>query len=131
MLTFTVTPHTGELGPTRHIVNTEPPVWFEEARVTFLREVALPAGPTCFWMVRHAAYSYQRELLHGADIEIRSTVQSIGQTSATLYQEAWQHGHCAVSATVTMVFYDTAAETKIAIPAASRALLALHAQPGG
>lgn len=94
----------------------------------FLQEVALPSGPNCFWMVRHAAYDYRREIFHDAAVEIRSTVQSIGQTSATLYQEAWQHGECAVSATVTMVLFDSATETKVAIPLASRALLAPHMQ---
>lgn len=128
MLTLTVTPRTSELGATRHVANTVPPTWFEEARLPFLQEAALPAGPDCFWMVRHAAYSYEREIFHDAAVEIRSAVQSIGQTSATLYQEAWQHGACAVSATVTLVLFDTAAETKITVPAASRALLALHTQ---
>lgn len=94
----------------------------------FLQEVALPSGPNCFWMVRHAAYDYRREIFHDAAVEIRSAVQSIGQTSATLYQEAWQHGECAVSATVTMVLFDSAAESKVAIPLASRSLLAPHMQ---
>ncbi len=125
MLTFIIIPRISEMGGGGHIGNAVLPVWFEEARLRFLDEATrlTPATGRLGWLVRHAAYDYEREVLYRGDVEIRSQVSRIGTTSLALQQEAWQNGERAVSATTTLVLFDLDAKSKVAASDATRRYL--------
>ena len=108
-----------------HISNTVPPIWFEEARVPLYPEIERATSPVArLGVVRRAIYDYQRELFHGGDVEIRTSVKSIGNSSAVFFQEAWQFDKLAMTAETVIVMIDGSTNQKLAISEQGRELLA-------
>jgi acyl-CoA thioester hydrolase len=124
LITFTIVPRISEIGG-GHIGNAVPPAWFEEARLAFLEQAIqqTQAAEPLMWMVRHAVYDYAHELLYRGAVEIRSNVTKIGITSLTLHQEAWQNGHCAVTAVTTLVLFNGATKSKATVSSETRSYL--------
>lgn len=123
MLRYTLMPHDSDTG-SGHVVNTVPPKWFEQARFETYQPVALRTGPNAvFGLVRSANYDYLRELWPGIEVEIRTSVASIGNTSVVFYQEAWQQGQLAVTGKTAVVMIDNEKRTKLAFSPASREYL--------
>ena len=108
-----------------HISNTVPPIWFEEARVLLYADIELATAPTAqFGVVRRATYDYLRELFHGGDVEIKTSVKSMGNSSAIFFQEAWQFDKLAMTAEIVIVMMDRSTNQKLAISEQGRELLA-------
>ena len=120
---FTLTPRISEINVGGHVGNAVLPIWMEEARLPILNEALKWMASTDTHMVRHAAYDYERELLHRGEVEIRSVVKNVGTTSLTLYQEVWQNGQRGAAATTTIVFFNRAEKSKAALSTAARTYL--------
>ncbi|MDB6061063.1 MAG: thioesterase family protein [Verrucomicrobiaceae bacterium] len=125
MLTFTLIPRISEINSGGHVGNAVLPIWFEEARLQLLDEASqlTAADATSGWLVRHAAYEYEKELFYRGAVEIRSSVSKIGTTSITLHQEVWQNQLRAATATTTLVLVSLSGKSKLIISPASRAYL--------
>lgn len=124
MLHCTLMPEDSDIG-SGHVVNTVPPKWFEQARIETYQPVQLRTGPNAvFGLVRSASYDYLRELWPGIEVEIRTGLSSIGNTSVVFYQEAWQQGQLAVTGKTVVVMVDRERRVKLAFSASSREYLA-------
>ncbi|KJS08684.1 MAG: hypothetical protein VR73_04860 [Gammaproteobacteria bacterium BRH_c0] len=124
MLHYTLMPQDSEIG-SGHVVNTVPPKWFEQARIATYQPVEQRTGPNAvFGLVRSASYDYLRELWPGIEVEIRTGLHSIGNTSVVFYQEAWQEGQLAVTGKTVVVMIDRDKRIKLAFSPASREYLA-------
>ena len=123
MLLDTLMPQDNEIR-NGHVSNTVPPRWFEQARIATYRPAEQRTGPNAlFGIVRSASYDYLRELLPGIEVEIRTGLSSIGNTSVVFYQEAWQKGQLTVTAKTVVVMIDSGQRVKLAFSAASREYL--------
>lgn len=123
MLNSTLMPQPSEIAG-GHVVNTAPPKWFEQARIATYQPVELRTGPNAvFGLVRNASYDYLRELWPGTEVEIRTGISSIGNTSAVFHQEAWQQGQLAVTGKTVVVMVDREKRAKLAFSPTSRQYL--------
>ncbi|MFA5494269.1 MAG: thioesterase family protein [Porticoccaceae bacterium] len=123
MLRHTRQPRDAEINA-GHVVNTVPPVWFEDARFGLYAPIQELSGPDAlFGIVRKASYDYQRELLPGAPVTILTGITRLGNSSAVFYQEAWQHDQRAVSAETVILLMDGRQRRKMDFSPASRRYL--------
>lgn len=120
MTILIVTPRISEITH-GHVGNSVLPIWFEEGRAPFFAPVAARTSPDAILgIVRRATYEYLREVLYGADVEVRTAVKGYGNTSVTFRQEAWQHGQLAVVAETVTVQVDAKERRKLPLSDESR-----------
>jgi len=94
-------PRATEINFAGHVSNTVLPVWYEEALQDFLRQqVSKVVSP---YMVVRMDQLFKREMFHGTDVVVKTSVQKIGNTSFTLFQETWQNNTKAAEATTVLV----------------------------
>lgn len=124
MLTKTITPRFGDVDGLRHINNTCLPMWFELAREPFFR-LFNPDMNLETWnlIMARIEVDFVAPMALGADIEIRSVVDKIGDSSFTVRQEAWQNSRLGARGLAVVVHYDFANEKAMPIPADIRARL--------
>ncbi|NLG34072.1 MAG: acyl-CoA thioesterase [Lentisphaerae bacterium] len=127
MFTKTVTPRFGNVDGLRHINNTMLPVWFELGREPLFR-LFNPDMRLDNWnlIMAHIDVDFVLPMTLGADIEIRTFVSRIGQTSFTVYQEAWQRDTLGAKGHAVVVHYDFADRKPLRIPDAIRTRLKEH-----
>jgi acyl-CoA thioester hydrolase len=94
-------PRATEINFAGHVSNTVLPVWYEEALQAFLRQKM--RGGTFPYLVVRMDQLFKREMFHGTDVVVKTSVQKIGNTSITLFQEAWQNDTIAAEATTVLV----------------------------
>ena len=127
MFKKTVTPRFGNVDGLRHINNTMLPVWFELGRDPFFRYFN-PDMSFEKWnlIMAHIDVDFLVPMTLGADIEIRTAVAKIGNTSFTVYQEAWQNGQLGAKGNAVVVHYDFRNRKPLPIPDDIRARLQEH-----
>jgi len=127
MFTKVVTPRFGDVDGLRHINNTMLPVWFELGREPFFRYFN-PGMRLENWnlIMAHIDVDFLVPMRLGADIEIRTAVSRIGNSSFTVHQEAWQNGTLSAEGNAVVVHYDFKACKPMPIPDAIRARLEEH-----
>lgn len=106
MFTNIIIPRFLETDALGHINNTVPPMWFEASREPIFRMFS-PEMNTNDWKLMLASYTvnFHAETLFGAEVEVKTFVSRIGNSSFDVYQECWQNGQKTVSATTTMVHF--------------------------
>ena len=124
MLTKTITPRFGDVDGLRHINNTCLPMWFELAREPFFR-LFNPDMNLETWnlIMARIEVDFVAAMALGADIEIRSVVDKIGDSSFTVCQEAWQNSRLGARGLAVVVHYDFNNEKAMPIPDDIRARL--------
>lgn len=117
MFSLNVTPRFGDMDGLGHINNTVLPVWFEQARNPIFRIFTpdLDPGKWKLIMVR-TEFDFLDELFYGMDVEIKSYVLKIGNTSFTVGHEAWQDGKLRAKGKAVMVHYDFHLKKSLEIP---------------
>lgn len=124
MLIHTIRPRFCDTDALGHINNTVIPVWFLEAREPILRMFApdadLQRGGIA---VVRIELDYLAETRFGEDVEIRTTVNHIGNSSFRLHQEVLQGGTITARGLTTLVNFD--ARSRRSAPIAGRARTAL------
>ncbi len=110
-----------------HINNTRLPVWFENARdpifKIFTPEFNLKAWPL---ILARITVDFQEQIYLDAEIEVKTTVIKIGDSSFTIRQQAWQNGQCVATGEATMVHFDYQTKKAIRIPDDIREQLEQH-----
>ena len=131
MLATRIRPRFSDTDALGHINNTVIPVWFLEAREPVLRWFApdndLSVGALA---VVRIEVDYLNETHFGDDVEIRSGVARIGNSSFQLRQEVWQAGQCTARGLATLVNFDRAARRARGIPDSIRETLEEHLWAG-
>jgi acyl-CoA thioester hydrolase len=122
-------PRFAETDALGHINNATLPVWFEQSRTPIFR-IFVPNLEVKAWnlILAKVEVEYHAELFYGEDVEIRTSIKKIGNSSLQVYQEAWQGGRLGASGTATMVHFDHAEKKSISIPERIREALAPHLQ---
>jgi len=112
-----------------HINNTRLPAWFELAR-NDLFKLFTPDLDTHKWrlMMARMEVDYRAELFYGHDIEIRTYLTRLGNSSFTVTQEARQHGTLANLGHTVLLQYDHQAKKAVPIEGQLRQILESHLQ---
>lgn len=110
-----------------HINNTVIPVWFLEAREPVLRlfSPTLDMQSAALAVVR-IEIDYLAETRFGSDVEIRTRVARLGNSSLQLAQEVWQDDRLTARGLATLVNFDPQARRAAPIPEAARQALSEH-----
>ena len=74
-------------------------------------------------------YDYLKQIFLGQDVEIRTHILKIGNSSFTLGQEAWQDGQLKVKGTCVLVHFDFMEQKSVSIPDDIRLQLEEHLIP--
>lgn len=92
-----------------HINNTVLPVWFEAARTPIFKIFTPDLNPKEWKLiVAKVEVTFKGELFYGQEVEIKTAVEHIGNSSFVILQQAWQHGECCAEGKTIMVRYDFA-----------------------
>lgn len=127
MWTLPTTPRFSETDCLGHINNTVVPVWFEEGRTPIFRLFTPDLNPKEWKLIiARIDVDFLGELFYGEDVEIRTYLSKLGNSSMTVQHEAWQNGKMSARGTTIMVHYDFAAKKTVAIPDSIREQLLPH-----
>lgn len=127
MYTLTITPAFYDTDGLGHINNTRVPQWFEAARNELFR-IFTPDLDMKRWQLIMARIEvdYLGELFYGREVEIRTFICKIGNSSFTVLQEAWQDGKLGARGKAFMVRYDFAHGRAMSLSDDQRARLEQH-----
>lgn len=91
----------------KHVNNTVVPQWFETAREPIFK-VFNPTLDLTKWPLILASFTvdFVAQIQYGTDVEVRTGIAKIGNSSFTVYQEVWQAGQLVAKGTTTMVHFD-------------------------
>jgi acyl-CoA thioester hydrolase len=130
MFTITVTPRFGDIDGFRHVNNTKLPEWFELGRmpVYALFEPDLNLDRLNLILAR-LSVDFHIPLILNHAVEIRTYIARVGNSSMTIYQEAWQRGQLCASGEAVVVHYDFQEQHSLAVPDDIRTQLMQHLKP--
>ena len=127
MFTQKITPRFGETDALGHINNTVFPCWFEQARKPVF-QIFNPdmAFDEMNLILAHTEFDFLAETYLKNDVEVRTYVDKIGNTSFTISHEAWQEGVKKATGRVVMVYFDFKTKKPLSIPEQYRTILKKH-----
>ena len=112
-----------------HVNNTSIPLWFEIARNPFYKifNPSMNLNPETWNLIMvHTEFDYINQIFFGLNVEVRTYVDHIGNTSCTVYQEVWQENELKCTGKAILVYFDFNKQKKIVIPKAIRDKLSKH-----
>ena len=129
MFTEKVTPRFGDADGLRHINNTALVEWFEVGRNPIFRmftpDLDLSYEKWKLILVR-TEFDYLGQMYYGIDVEIRSYITHIGNSSFTIGHEAWQDGELKAKGKAVLVHFDFLNQRSMPIPELIKAQLQEH-----
>lgn len=129
MFIETVTPRFGDADGLRHINNVALVEWFEVGRNPIFRmftpDLDLNYENWKLILVR-TEFDYLGQMLYGQDVEIRSFITHIGNSSFTIGHEAWQEEELKAKGKAVIVHFDFINQKSMPIPDTIRAKLEDH-----
>ena len=129
MFVIKVTPRFGDADGLRHINNTALVEWFEIGRNPIFRiftpDLDLSYENWKLILVR-TEFDYIGQMYYGEEVEIRSYITKIGNTSFTIGHESWQHGDLKARGKAVLVYYDFIEEKSKPISDSIRKSLEKH-----
>lgn len=122
---MTLSPRFSETDALGHISNTTLPVWFEAAREGIFRRIH-PSLSLDDWPMIIARYEIdlKRQMFLGAAVTVKSGIEALGNSSLTVYQEAWQHDQLAAVGRTVLVHFDYSTQRSVPLTDAMRDRLA-------
>ena len=102
-----------------HVNNTSLPLWFETCRnpVYKIFNPSMELDPSIWNLIMvHTEFDYLDQIYYGFKVEIRTYIEKIGNTSFTVYQEAWQKDKLRATGRAILVDYDFNKQVKVEIP---------------
>ena len=110
-----------------HIGNTVVPVWLLEGRESLLK-LFVPDNDfrKASLVVVRTEIDFLAELRFGADVEVTTALEKIGNSSLVVLQEILQNGATRCRARTVMVYFDAVARSSQPIPDAVRGQLEQH-----
>jgi acyl-CoA thioester hydrolase len=129
MFSTTVQPRFGETDILGHINNTVPAAWFELARTHIMKifspdlNISLDTWPL---IMAHTDFDFLEEMNLKSIVEIKTWISKIGNSSFTVYHEAWQEGRCCVKGHAVVVCFNFNTKKSFPIPEDKRKILEEH-----
>jgi acyl-CoA thioester hydrolase len=124
-----VTPRFGDADGLRHINNIALVEWFEVGRNPIFRmftpDLDLTYENWKLILVR-TEFDYLGQMYYGKDVEIRSYITHIGNTSFIIGHEAWQDGELKAKGKAVLVHFDFLNQRSVPIPDSIRSQLQEH-----
>lgn len=127
MFTMTVSPRFAETDALGHINNTTIPIWFEHAREPIFRFFT-PDLDHKKWrlILARVEVDFVAELFYGEEVEVKSWIEKIGNSSMTIAQEVWQGDRMGAKGRAVMIHYDYGSKQSVHIPEPIRQQLQDH-----
>ena len=127
MFSKIIEPRFGDTDALGHINNISMAKWFELAR-NDLHRLINPDMDMSKWnmIMAHSSYDFHAETHFGSNVEVRTYVEKIGNSSFTLYHEVWQHGKKTVTGKAVVVHFDFKIKKSTPLPDDIKAKLSLH-----
>lgn len=124
-----IKPRIGETDALGHINNTVIPQWFECARNPLFKLLNPDSNLNLTqWNLTLAktTIEFHIPLKFGQDVEIKTFISRVGNTSLDVYQEAWQNNVKHVTGTAVMVHFDFKTRKPIPIPSHAKQKMHVH-----
>ncbi len=129
MLKMIVTPRFGEVDGLKHVNNNVIGEWFELAREElyryFIPDLDLSLEKWKLILVRNET-DFLGQIRYGQNVEIRTYILKIGNSSFTIGNEVWQNNELMAKGKSVIVHYDFINEKSIRIPDEIREKLKVH-----
>ena len=112
-----------------HVNNTSLPLWFETSRnpVYKIFNPTMELTPNVWNLIMvHTEFDYLDQIYYGFEVEIRTYIEKISNTSFTVYQEAWQKGKLRGTGRAILVDFDFNKQEKVEIPEGIKRELQKH-----
>ena len=124
-----VTPRFGEVDGLKHVNNNVIGEWFELAREElyryFIPDLDLSLEKWKLILVRNET-DFLGQIRYGQNVEIRTYILKIGNSSFTIGNEVWQNNELMAKGKSVIVHYDFINEKSIRIPDEIREKLKVH-----
>ncbi|WJG09678.1 thioesterase family protein [Aliiglaciecola sp. LCG003] len=110
-----------------HVSNTVVVGWFEAGREPIFK-MFTPELDLTNWPLILASYKvdFVSQIFYGQEVEIRTYVSRIGNSSFETYQQVWQQNKLCAEGTATLVRFDYGSQKAVAIEPAIREQLMSH-----
>jgi acyl-CoA thioester hydrolase len=124
-----ITPRFGETDALGHINNTVFPCWFEQAR----KPIFQIFNPEMDFdklnlIMAHMEFDFLAETYLKDEVEVKTYIDKIGNTSFTILHEAWQNDIKKATGKVVIVYLDYQNKKPLPIPDQYRAKLKEHSK---
>lgn len=132
MFSTTVSPRFGDIDGLGHVNNTVLPIWFEIGRNPIFRLFSpdLDLSPDVWHLILvRTEFDFLRQMYFRSEVEIRTFIAKIGNSSFTIGHEAWQEGELKVKGQAVLVYYDFKLQKAIPLPDSIREVLKAHMLP--
>jgi len=107
MFQTTIFPRFTDTDALGHINNTAFAIWFEEARLPIF-ETFHPSLEVKSWplIIARIEIDLLAQTYWGKDVEIRTFVEKVGNSSCHLQHEAWQEGKKVAKGLAILIYFD-------------------------
>ncbi len=132
MFSTIVSPRFGDIDGLGHVNNTVLPVWFEIGRNSVFRLFSpdLDLSPEVWHLILvRTEFDFLHQMYFRSDVEIRTFITKIGNSSFTVGHEAWQEGELKVRGQAVLVYYDFKLQKAMPLPDSIREILTAHMLP--
>lgn len=110
-----------------HINNTNIPVWFEGGRDPIFKFFIPNLDPKKWCLIlAKIDITFHAQMHYGKEMEVKTYVSRIGNSSFNVYQELWQNNIKCASGTSVMVHFSFKEQKSQIIPENIKALLQSH-----
>lgn len=122
LVSRTISPRFYETDGLGHISNVSIAGWLEVSRMGFVDSLEHVDDLSLNdWALASIKIDYLAETFFGADVELRTTHATVGNSSLTIDSEIWQRDQLTVRARAILVHFDTKLRSKKRIPDSLRA----------
>ena len=127
MFTTQMTPRFNDTDALGHVNHTVVAMWFETA-LRPLFQLFVPGLSPQNWnlIVVRIEIDYKEQLLYQEDVEIKSFLHRLGNSSLGLTQQVWQKGKLCAEGKTILVHFDYLAQKSQTIPQLIRTKLEKH-----
>lgn len=127
MFSMEIDPRFVETDALGHINNTVLPVWFEQARTPIFK-IFTPSLAIDKWelILAKIEVSFLGQIYYGKVVEIKTFIQSIGNSSFVVYHQAWQESTKVAEGTAVLVNFDHGTQKSKALSNDIKSELAAH-----
>ncbi|CAH0540300.1 acyl-CoA thioesterase [Vibrio marisflavi] len=129
MFQTTIFPRFTDTDALGHINNTAFAIWFEEARLPIF-EIFHPTLEVKSWplIIARIEIDLLAQTYWGKDVEIRTFIEKVGNSSCHLRHEAWQEGNKVAKGLAILIYFDYVSNQSKTIEEHIRQQLLQHQQ---